>query len=126
MIDGDKDYRVPISQGIELWADLQQRTAVEGHRFLYYPDEGTRILKPANARTWYETVLAFVGEHVLGRSRSCPSCWAERERSSRACGVGEGAESPRFPSASTCEETRARRKHRPARRSAQRGHRGPR
>jgi len=72
VIHGDKDYRVPISQGIELWADLQQRTRVEGHRFLYYPDEGHWILKPANARTWYETVLAFVDEHVLGRRRERP------------------------------------------------------
>ena len=72
VIHGDKDYRVPISQGIELWADLQQRTGVEGHRFLYYPDEGHWILKPANARTWYETVLAFVGEHVLGQEQERP------------------------------------------------------
>ncbi|MXN63173.1 prolyl oligopeptidase family serine peptidase [Bacillus sp. BGMRC0062] len=72
VIHGDRDYRVPISQGIELWADLQQRTAVEGHRFLYYPDEGHWILKPANARTWYETVLAFVGEHVLGQEQERP------------------------------------------------------
>ncbi|MDO4918850.1 S9 family peptidase [Kocuria sp.] len=66
VIHGDKDYRVPVSQGLELWADLQSRTSVEGHRFLYYPDEGHWILKPANARTWYETTLAFLGEHVLG------------------------------------------------------------
>ena len=72
VIHGDRDYRVPISQGIELWADLQQRTGVEGHRFLYYPDEGHWILKPANARTWYETVLAFVGEHVLGQEQERP------------------------------------------------------
>lgn len=66
VIHGDKDYRVPLSQGLQLWSDLQRRTEVAGHKFLYYPDEGHWILKPANARTWYETVLAFVGEHVLG------------------------------------------------------------
>nr|WP_307723016.1 alpha/beta fold hydrolase [Kocuria varians] len=66
VIHGDKDYRVPVSQGLELWADLQRSTTVEGHRFLYYPDEGHWILKPANSRTWYETVLAFLAEHVLG------------------------------------------------------------
>lgn len=64
VIHGDKDYRVPISQGLQLWSDLQRKTSVEGHGFLYYPDEGHWILKPANARTWYETVLAFLGEHV--------------------------------------------------------------
>ena len=64
VIHGDKDYRVPISQGLQLWSDLQRHTAVEGHKFLYFPDENHWILKPANSRTWYETVLAFVDEHV--------------------------------------------------------------
>lgn len=64
VIHGDKDYRVPISQGLQLWSDLQRHTAVEGHKFLYFPDENHWILKPANARTWYETVLAFVDQHV--------------------------------------------------------------
>lgn len=64
VIHGDKDYRVPISQGLQLWSDLQRHTAVEGHKFLYFPDENHWILKPGNARTWYETVLAFVDEHV--------------------------------------------------------------
>lgn len=64
VIHGDKDYRVPISQGLQLWSDLQRHSPVNGHKFLYFPDENHWILKPANARTWYETVLAFVHEHV--------------------------------------------------------------
>ena len=72
VIHGDKDYRVPIAQGLELWSDLQLRTTVAGHRFLYYPDEGHWILKPANARTWYETVLAFLAEHVLDEDWTRP------------------------------------------------------
>ena len=72
VIHGDKDYRVPISQGIELWSDLQLRTRVEGHRFLYFPDENHWILKPANSRAWYETVLAFLAEHVLGEEWQRP------------------------------------------------------
>lgn len=72
VIHGDKDYRVPVSQGLQLWSDLQRKTDVAGHRFLYYPDEGHWILKPANARTWYETVLAFVDEHVRGEEWARP------------------------------------------------------
>ncbi|RLZ04298.1 S9 family peptidase [Kocuria tytonicola] len=72
VIHGDKDYRVPVSQGLELWADLQRSTSVAGHRFLYYPDEGHWILKPANARTWYETTLAFLDQHVLGKDWERP------------------------------------------------------
>jgi dipeptidyl aminopeptidase/acylaminoacyl peptidase len=33
-------------------------------RFLYFPDENHWILKPQNARLWYGTVLAFLGEHL--------------------------------------------------------------
>jgi hypothetical protein len=35
-------------------------------KFLYYPDENHWILGPGNAAVWYETVLAFLAQHVLG------------------------------------------------------------
>jgi dipeptidyl aminopeptidase/acylaminoacyl peptidase len=35
-------------------------------RYLVFPDENHWILKPQNARLWYQTVLAFLAEHVLG------------------------------------------------------------
>jgi dipeptidyl aminopeptidase/acylaminoacyl peptidase len=64
VIHGDKDYRVPVGEALRLWWDLQGR-AKQG-RFLYFPDENHWILKPGHARVWYETVLAFLAEHVLG------------------------------------------------------------
>jgi dipeptidyl aminopeptidase/acylaminoacyl peptidase len=39
----------------------------------YFPDENHWILKPSNARVWYETVLAFLDQHVLGRDWTRPS-----------------------------------------------------
>jgi dipeptidyl aminopeptidase/acylaminoacyl peptidase len=73
VIHGDKDYRVPIGQGQELWLDLltQAKTPLDAdgdtqHRFLYYPDEGHWILGRGNAEVWYRTVLAFLDTHVLG------------------------------------------------------------
>lgn len=73
VIHGDKDYRVPISQGHALWYDLLAFSATpkdeDGrprHRFLYYPDEGHWILGRGNAQVWYESVLRFLDEHVLG------------------------------------------------------------
>ena len=73
VIDGDKDYRVPIGQGQELWLDLltQAKTPLDAdgdtqHRFLYFPDEGHWILGRGNAEVWYRTVLAFLDTHVLG------------------------------------------------------------
>jgi dipeptidyl aminopeptidase/acylaminoacyl peptidase len=73
VIHGDKDYRVPIGQGQELWLDLltQAKTPLDAdgdtqHRFLYFPDEGHWILGRGNAEVWYRTVLAFLDTHVLG------------------------------------------------------------
>ena len=62
---GDKDYRVPIGEALRLWGELT-RHGVEG-KFLYFPDENHWILTPGNATVWYETVFAFLGQHVLGQ-----------------------------------------------------------
>ncbi|MDN5806709.1 MAG: alpha/beta fold hydrolase [Brevibacterium sp.] len=73
VIHGDKDYRVPVGQGQELWYDLLTRSKTprdaEGltqHRFLYFPDEGHWVAGRGNAEVWYRTVLAFLDLHVLG------------------------------------------------------------
>ena len=66
VIHGDRDYRVPIGAGLRLWRDLV-RHEVDA-KFLYYPDENHWILGPGNAAVWYETVLAFLAEQVLGES----------------------------------------------------------
>jgi dipeptidyl aminopeptidase/acylaminoacyl peptidase len=62
VIHGDKDYRVPIGEALRLWGELT-RHAVEA-KFLYFPDEGHWILSPGNATIWYETVHAFLAQHV--------------------------------------------------------------
>ena len=65
VIHGELDHRVPISEGLRLWTDLA-RHGVDA-KFLYFPDENHWVLKPANARLWYETVLAYLDHNVLGR-----------------------------------------------------------
>ncbi len=72
VIHGDKDYRVPFSQALELWAGLQRTNPTLGHRFLYFPDEGHWILKPGNAEVWYKTFVAFLDEHMLGKNFERP------------------------------------------------------
>ena len=64
VIHGLRDYRVPLSEALRLWTDLQRHGVPS--RFLYFPDENHWVLKPGNARVWYETVLAFLDHHVLG------------------------------------------------------------
>jgi dipeptidyl aminopeptidase/acylaminoacyl peptidase len=71
VIHGNKDYRVPVSEAMRLWWDLS-RYAVEA-KFLYFPDENHWILTPGNARIWYETVFAFLAEHVLGQEWERPA-----------------------------------------------------
>lgn len=79
VIHGDKDYRVPIGEGLRLWYDLQARSALPmdadgntAHRFLYFPDENHWILKPQHAKVWYEVVFAFLAEHLAGESQVLP------------------------------------------------------
>jgi dipeptidyl aminopeptidase/acylaminoacyl peptidase len=70
VIHGDRDYRAPISHALQLWSDLV-RHEVEA-KFLYFPDENHWILTPGNATAWYETVLAFLAQHVLGQKWKRP------------------------------------------------------
>ncbi len=70
VIHGDKDYRVPIGEALRLWYDLQKRGVPS--RFLYFPDENHWVLTPGNSAVWYETVLAFLAEHVLDRGWQRP------------------------------------------------------
>lgn len=71
VIHGDKDYRVPIGEGLALWWALTGSN--DGppqdlpHQFLYYPDENHWILTPQHAKIWYETVIEFVAAHREGR-----------------------------------------------------------
>jgi dipeptidyl aminopeptidase/acylaminoacyl peptidase len=70
IIHGNKDYRVPVGEALRLWWDLSRRGAEA--KFLYFPDENHWILTPGNARIWYETVFAFLAQHVLGREWERP------------------------------------------------------
>jgi dipeptidyl aminopeptidase/acylaminoacyl peptidase len=59
---GDRDFRVPYFQSLELYATLQ-RQGVES-RLLVFPDEGHWILKPQNAKLWYTTVIDWVNRYT--------------------------------------------------------------
>jgi dipeptidyl aminopeptidase/acylaminoacyl peptidase len=70
VIHGDRDYRVPIGESLRLWSELaEHHAAPDGstvHRFLFYPDENHWVLKPQHAVVWYQTVFAFLDQHVHG------------------------------------------------------------
>jgi len=71
VIHGNLDYRVPLAEALRLWWDLNNHRVTA--KFLYFPDENHWILSPGNARIWYETVFAFLAEHVLGEPWRRPS-----------------------------------------------------
>jgi dipeptidyl aminopeptidase/acylaminoacyl peptidase len=70
IIHGDQDYRVPISEALRMYSDLVSRSYPV--KFLYFPDENHWILKPGDVKVWYETVFAFLAEHVLGQEWKRP------------------------------------------------------
>jgi dipeptidyl aminopeptidase/acylaminoacyl peptidase len=76
VIHGDRDYRVPIGEGIRLWAELaaqnRSQNGVLPHRFLVFPDENHWILKPQHTKVWYQTVFAFLDHTVLGKPWEAP------------------------------------------------------
>lgn len=70
VVHGDRDYRVPIGEALRLWYDLM-RNDVDA-KFLYFPDENHWVLSPGHAKVWYETVHAFLAQHVLGEKWKRP------------------------------------------------------
>jgi dipeptidyl aminopeptidase/acylaminoacyl peptidase len=64
IIHGDKDYRVSVDESLRMYADLAGRS--KNVKFLYFAGENHWILKPGDIRVWYETIFAFLAEHVLG------------------------------------------------------------
>ncbi|MCW2511589.1 MAG: dipeptidyl aminopeptidase/acylaminoacyl peptidase [Mycobacterium sp.] len=79
VIHGDKDYRVPIGEGLRLWFELLTRSGLPAaddgsspHQFLYFPTEGHWVLAPQHAKIWYQVVLAFLGRHLLGEDAEQP------------------------------------------------------
>jgi dipeptidyl aminopeptidase/acylaminoacyl peptidase len=62
VIHCEKDFRVPISEGLALFNVLQARGVPS--RFLVFPDENHWVLKPENGLVWYRTVLGWINEYV--------------------------------------------------------------
>ncbi len=79
VIHGDKDYRVPIGEGLRLWFELLADSGLPAdengdtlHRFLYFPDENHWILSPQHSKVWYQVIFAFLADHVLGDQGELP------------------------------------------------------
>ena len=54
VIHGQKDYRLDVGEGFQLFTALERLNVPS--RMLYFPDEGHWVLKPRNSQRWYEEV----------------------------------------------------------------------
>jgi dipeptidyl aminopeptidase/acylaminoacyl peptidase len=62
VVHGQKDYRVPVTQGMQLYTALQMKKVPS--KFLYFPDEGHWISKPRNSVFWYQNVIGWLAERA--------------------------------------------------------------
>ncbi|WP_374012112.1 prolyl oligopeptidase family serine peptidase [Pseudoxanthomonas koreensis] len=62
VVQGEKDYRVPVDQGLSTFTALQRRGI--DSQLLYFPDENHWVLKPANSVLWHDTVNAWLKKHT--------------------------------------------------------------
>ncbi|MGB7729982.1 MAG: S9 family peptidase [Candidatus Acidiferrum sp.] len=62
VITGERDFRVPYTQSLELFNTLQRQGVPS--ELLVFPDEGHWVLKPQNAQLWYKTFLSFLANYV--------------------------------------------------------------
>jgi len=58
VIHGELDFRIPYSQGLELFTSLQMRKVPS--KLLIFPDEGHWVLKPGNSAFWYQNVIDWL------------------------------------------------------------------
>ncbi|UIJ47120.1 S9 family peptidase [Sphingomonas cannabina] len=60
VVTGEKDFRIPYTQGIASFTALQRRDIPS--RLVVFPDENHWVLKPRNSRQWYREVLGWLGK----------------------------------------------------------------
>jgi dipeptidyl aminopeptidase/acylaminoacyl peptidase len=64
VIHGALDFRVPDAQGLGMFTSLRRRGVPA--RYVYFPDEGHWILKPANREVWWREVHDWLAKHLKG------------------------------------------------------------
>jgi len=62
VVHGEQDFRVPYTQGLQLFTALQMQKIPS--KLLIFPDEGHWVLKPQNSLLWYKTVLDWIDSWV--------------------------------------------------------------
>ena len=58
VITGEKDFRIPYTQGLAAFTALQRRDVPS--RLVVFPNENHWVLKPKNSRQWYGEVIGWM------------------------------------------------------------------
>ncbi len=64
VIHSDRDYRIPVEQGIAAFTALQAKSIAS--QFLRFPDENHWVMKPQNSMQWHNTVFSWLGRWTGG------------------------------------------------------------
>jgi dipeptidyl aminopeptidase/acylaminoacyl peptidase len=62
VIHGALDFRVPDAQGLGMFTSLQRRGVPS--RYVFFPDEGHWVTRPANRIVWWQEVLGWLGKYL--------------------------------------------------------------
>src|SRR5437016_10608952 len=62
VVAGERDYRVPYTQSLELFNTLQRQGVAS--KLVVFPDEGHWVLKPLNSQFWYKTFIEWVDKYT--------------------------------------------------------------
>jgi dipeptidyl aminopeptidase/acylaminoacyl peptidase len=62
VVHGEKDYRVPVTQGFEYYNTLRQKGVPT--RLLYFPDENHWVLKAHNSFVWHREVFGWLEKYI--------------------------------------------------------------
>ncbi|WP_293940712.1 S9 family peptidase [Sphingomonas sp.] len=67
VITGEKDFRIPYTQGIAAYTALQRKGIPS--RLVVFPDENHWVLKPKNSVQWYGEVLGWMNRWTAPAAR---------------------------------------------------------
>lgn len=65
VIAGQRDYRVPVTQGLQMFTALQRQGIAS--RLLYFPDEDHFVQKPRNIELWWDTMHDWLARYLKDR-----------------------------------------------------------
>jgi dipeptidyl aminopeptidase/acylaminoacyl peptidase len=68
---GERDYRVPVDQGLQLYNVLKAKGVPA--RLIVFPDENHWIMKPQNSRFWYGEVEAWLARWLSPKKAGAES-----------------------------------------------------